>query len=506
MYKPGGAISTGPREATPLCPRRRRLGRARQSTLRLLRRADTQLPSEPNQPHDSETDTHMFHREHILVPATRLAAGYVSGGGLCNGRPFSEAARAAITTLKARPGGRPEDSLIYPDHKLALQVITTRRWQDLPSLSGASLSEAILLVGEDKTHRVMSKIRPLVDTIVKNGSYQYPTSIREVSSGIRVLTQAWSQMAAFRLNGDPAAWINKLYASSSSGEKYHCYLKLVDEDTVNISKWYSDADSLENTVAVLLYSLEQLHTHPDHRLLPSNISDTSQARPFMAPLCPPTACWDRLIIFGVTPFKIFNYFWAKMLTFTQAFWRRPEFRFIPPSLEADPARLSVLLTDKDGHQTIFNEFVGRGSDGTALRCRSEKKIVKFGAPDKILHEAQIYDRLGQCKHLAVPRYWGMYPLRAEIFQPSQLAIILDDVGVPIEIRQMTRHQRSHLTHLIHRLHELGVHHHDVFGNTVVDDDGTIWLVDFGHAELVPAGSECFGCDDGDSLMVLDLED
>lgn len=60
-------------------------------------------------------------------------------------------------------------------------------------------------------------------------------------------------MVAFRAGGDPAAWINKLYASSAEGEAFHCYFKLVDEETVHLSKWYNDSDSLENTVAVIIY-------------------------------------------------------------------------------------------------------------------------------------------------------------------------------------------------------------------------------------------------------------
>ncbi|KAJ7259166.1 hypothetical protein B0H12DRAFT_428702 [Mycena haematopus] len=65
--------------------------------------------------------------------------------------------------------------------------------------------------------------------------------------------------------------------------------------------------------------------------------------------------------------------------------------------------------------------------------------------------------------------------------------------------------RSDLVRLIRKLHAAGVHHHDVFGNTVAADHGTIWLVDFHKAELVPPGAICPGCDDEDSIMVLELE-
>lgn len=61
----------------------------------------------------------------------------------------------------------------------------------------------------------------------------------------------------------------------------------------------------------------------------------------------------------------------------------------------------------------------------------------------------------------------------------------------------------HVARIIRQLHDAGVHHHDVFGNTVIDEDGTIRLVDFDQAELVPPGTECAFCDDQDSLLVLE---
>jgi tRNA A-37 threonylcarbamoyl transferase component Bud32 len=60
--------------------------------------------------------------------------------------------------------------------------------------------------------------------------------------------------------------------------------------------------------------------------------------------------------------------------------------------------------------------------------------------------------------------------------------------------------------LIRQLHQLGIHHHDVFGHTLIDDHGTVRLVDFGQAELVPPDVVCDCCDDRDSLAVLELED
>lgn len=104
-----------------------------------------------------------------------------------------------------------------------------------------------------------------------------------------------------------------------------------------------------------------------------------------------------------------------------------------------PISLSQCLTQTStGLETKFDEFVGHASCGTALRCRAEKKILKFGAPDGILHEALMYSKLAGCGNLAVPRYWGLHPLRTE--SSEQLAIILDDVGVPIDIEHMTRRQ------------------------------------------------------------------
>ncbi|KAJ7304739.1 hypothetical protein DFH08DRAFT_976536 [Mycena albidolilacea] len=160
------------------------------------------------------------------------------------------------------------------------------------------------------------------------------------------------------------------------------------------------------------------------------------------------------------------------------------FHSTPPSLEVDPITLHVRLL----------------RDNVPPILRAEKKILKFGFSHHILREALIYDKLARYKGLAVPRYWGLYPFRTE-----QMAIILDDAGSSIEINAMTREQRSKLAHSIRKLHEVGVHHHDVFGNTVIDEEGTIRLVDFDQAELVPPGTACSSCDDRDSLLVLELE-
>lgn len=134
-----------------------------------------------------EADTHMFHRDHILQPASQLAAAYVTLRGLCNGVPFSQAAQDAISSLKVRPGGRTDDSLIIPDHKFSLNVPSECRWLNHPHPSEPR--EAQLLIGEDKTHRVMEKLRPTIDAIVHGQSYEYPTSINGATRGIRGLTQ-----------------------------------------------------------------------------------------------------------------------------------------------------------------------------------------------------------------------------------------------------------------------------------------------------------------------------
>ncbi|KAJ7326452.1 hypothetical protein DFH08DRAFT_941074 [Mycena albidolilacea] len=405
-----------------------------------------------------ETDTHKFHGK-IYEAARFLAAAYVDGGGLCDGDPFPPAARTAIATLQHRNSGCAEDSLIYPDHTLALKVIAARRWEDPSPSSGGVSKESILLVGEDKTCLVMSKLRHLVDDIVQKGSYEYPNSSQQVPAGVRVLTQVWSQMASFRLSGDPAAWINKLYASSTSGKEYHCYFKLVSEETVAMSRC----------------------------------------------IATPSVSWVERLKSGVDPINIFYFFGSKMFNLTQAFWGKPAFRSPSFYLEVDPARRSCLLVNagRNTGQILFDEVAGVGATGTALRSRAEKKILKFGAPRDILHEALIYEKLALCKNLAIPRYWGLYPLRAEPLE--QLAIILEDVGVPIETSAMTPQQRFDLAHLIRQLHELGVHHHDVFGNTLIDKDGIIRLVDFGMGEMVPPGGICHNCDDRDSLIVLELE-
>ncbi|KAF7358244.1 hypothetical protein MVEN_00873300 [Mycena venus] len=416
-----------------------------------------------------EADTHMFHRDHILQPASRLAAAYVTLGGLCNGVPFSQAAQDAISSLK-----------------FSLSVPSECRWLDDPHPSKPR--EAQLLIGEDKTHRVVEKLRPTIDAIVHGQSYEYPTSINGATRGIRGLTQVWSQMAASRNDGDPAAWINKLYASSQSDEGYHCFFKLVDEETMHISKWYSDSDSLEYTVAVLLYSLEQLYTHPDRRILPSSTADRNAASAMT--VLSPSGAWLEQSVPAFPLFSILNFLWHTMRNIARALFGRASFHSTPLSLEVDPITLHVRLLRDNGPPILFDEVAGKGATGTALRSRAEKKILKFGSSHHILREALIYDKLAWCKDLAVPRYWGLYPFRAE-----QMAIILDDARSSIEINAMTREQRSNLANSIRKLHEVDVHHHDVFSNTVIDEEGTIRLVDFDQAELVPPGTACSSCDD-----------
>jgi hypothetical protein len=61
-----------------------------------------------------------------------------------------------------------------------------------------------------------------------------------------------------------------------------------------ISKWYHDMDSLDNTVAVLLYSLEQLHIHPGLRVLPSSTADTIAAFPASVPSYSDSWLWRSL--------------------------------------------------------------------------------------------------------------------------------------------------------------------------------------------------------------------
>lgn len=122
-------------------------------------------------------------------------------------------------------------------------------------------------------------------------------------------------MATSRNDGDPAAWINKLYASSQSDEEYHCFFKLVDEETMHISKWYSDSDSLENTVAVLLYSLEQLYTHPDRRILPSSTADRTAAS--ATTVLSPSGAWLEQSVPTLPLFTILNFLLHTMVRQTR---------------------------------------------------------------------------------------------------------------------------------------------------------------------------------------------
>lgn len=80
--------------------------------------------------------------------------------------------------MAARACGHPEDSLIYPDHKIYLQLPKLRRWlHPLPNTT--TLHDAILLLGEDKTDSLMAKIRNVIDSIVALQSYRYPTYVGE---------------------------------------------------------------------------------------------------------------------------------------------------------------------------------------------------------------------------------------------------------------------------------------------------------------------------------------
>jgi hypothetical protein len=101
---------------------------------------------------------------------------------------------------------------------------------------------------------------------------------------------------------------------------------------------------------------------------------------------------------------------------------------------------------ENGPPILFDEVAGKGATGTVLRSRAEKKILKYGSSNHIRHEALIYGKLARlgCNDLAIPRYWGLYPFRAEL---EELAIILDDAGIPIGVDAMTREQRCDFLHI-----------------------------------------------------------
>ncbi|KAK6984412.1 hypothetical protein R3P38DRAFT_2806597 [Favolaschia claudopus] len=317
----------------------------------------------------------------------------------------------------------------------------------------------------------MRKLAPLIQTIVRDQSYVYPQ---------HKSTSVWSQMAASRVAGDPGAWINKLYASSIAGQRFHCYFKLVDEENMEISRWYNDADSLRNTVAIILYSLENF--------LPAGMGDRTGTADATLPL-----------LFGRYPLILRALMWlSQTLSNIALFWT------VPQVLSIDPQSTCILLTRGNLPYTLFDEYVGKGSCGIALRSRNGKKIIKFGLPAGILHEALIYEELMKHTHLSVPRYWGMYPLRAG--SSEKLAIILEDVGSPIQIPDLDHKQRRELAMLIRKLHSIGVHHHDTFGNAMIDTDGRITLIDFDQAQLVVPGASCVGCDDEVCIGILESDD
>ncbi|KAJ6470793.1 hypothetical protein C8R47DRAFT_752591 [Mycena vitilis] len=189
-------------------------------------------------------------------------------------------------------------------------------------------------------------------------------------------------------------------------------------------------------------------------------------------------------------------------------------QLVPAHLEVDPATQHVQLyvylrispnaalmisrVRESGQVILFDEIVGKGAVGTAMRSLPERLILKFGFPSPLLHEAAIYTQLAAWRgNLPVPRYLGVFPL-----DQQRVAILLSDVGSAIDVDDMTPAQRLSLAESIRRLHAAGVHHHDVFGNTVIDHEGNIRLVDLDKAEVVPPGTHCSNCDDEYCLSLL----
>ncbi|KAJ6473385.1 hypothetical protein C8R47DRAFT_1199730 [Mycena vitilis] len=438
-----------------------------------------------------ETDTHRFH-DRVLEAAVDIVTAYIDLGGTCNGQPFCNAARDATSSLKASAGFRTDDSLIFPDHEVTIDVPAVQRW--LPKPSSSNTCKAHVLLGEDKTHRVMEKLRPKIDAMVTDQTYRWPglDAIESAPSAVRVLTQVWGQLCAQRASNDPAGWMSKLYASSpAEGPGLHCFFKLAEECTLEVSKWYTDSDSLENTVLVLLHSLEQLFTDPDDRTLPSNLIDRpSNSGGFSAGYSPYRWRYTWPLLF------LIRLFWY-IITIIGDFFGRPRFNSASAFLELDLTTQDVRLVHASGQVIVFDEIVGQGAVGTAMRSRRDGMVLKFGHSSPLLHEAAVYAQLAGRGELPIPRYFGFLP-----FEPQQIAILIGDVGDRIGIDEMTPAQRLSVVQAIHRLHAVGVHHHDVIGNTVVDHLGKIRLIDLDKAELVPPGTPCWNCDDEDCLFML----
>ncbi|KAJ7605257.1 hypothetical protein DFH06DRAFT_1348821 [Mycena polygramma] len=312
-----------------------------------------------------ETDTHRFHNR-VLEAAVDIVTAYVELGGTCNGQPFCDAARDVTSSLKASAGFRTDDSLILPDHEVTIDVPAVQRW--LPNPSSSKTCKAHVLLGEDKTHRVMEKLRPKIDAMVTNQTYRWPEldAIESAPSAVRVLTQVWGQLCAQRASNDPAGWISKLYASSPvEGPGLHCFLKLVEEGTLEVSKWYTDSDSVENTVLVLLYLLEQLFTNLDARTLPSNLIN----RPSIS--AGSSAGYSAYRWRYTWPLLfLIRYFWY-IITIIGDFIGRPRFNSVSAFLELDLTTQDVRLVHASGQVVVFDEIVGQGAVGTAMRSRSD---------------------------------------------------------------------------------------------------------------------------------------
>ncbi|KAJ7212496.1 kinase-like domain-containing protein [Mycena pura] len=131
--------------------------------------------------------------------------------------------------------------------------------------------------------------------------------------------------------------------------------------------------------------------------------------------------------------------------------------------------------------------LGCGASGVVWRSAGGSQVVKlFRDPEAALHEAEMLQR---AQGLAVPTLQGV------VEDAGETGVVMSYRGSAIrDFRETTHKQKRQLVQALKSLHERGIHHHDVREeNVLLDDDGTVTLVDFDRAEVVDG--LCFGCAD-----------
>ncbi|KAJ7221238.1 hypothetical protein GGX14DRAFT_669143 [Mycena pura] len=137
--------------------------------------------------------------------------------------------------------------------------------------------------------------------------------------------------------------------------------------------------------------------------------------------------------------------------------------------------------------SLFTSRLGCGASGVVWRSAGGSQVVKlFRDPETALHEAEMLQR---AQGLAAPTLQGV------VEDDCETGVVMSYRGSAIrDFRETTHNQKRQIVQALKSLHERGIHHHDVREeNVLLDDNGTLTLVDFDRAEVVDG--LCFGCAD-----------